>query len=116
MSIEIPKGTHGVSPQRSVASSFDGVKPSKSVSQEPNSKISREPVDYSTLPRSQSVKDAQSFQISDNDIAKLVNSVLMEQQKPVPAGLNAKDTPNNLQAGIVQNLKQNDYPVPSALR
>ena len=40
----------------------------------------------------------------------------MEQQKPVPAGLNAKDTPNNLQAGIVQNLKQNDYPVPSALR
>jgi hypothetical protein len=115
MSIESPKGTHGVSLQRSSATpSFEGgvTRPQAPVLQQ----IKPEPVDYSTLPRSQSVQGSQNFQISDKDISNLVNSVLMQQQKPVPTGLSAKDTPNDLQAGIVQNLKQNNYPVPSALR
>jgi hypothetical protein len=114
MSIEIPKNIHGINPQNlKTTPAFDAViKPQTIVPQ----KINREPVDYSSLARSESVQNSHTIQFNDKDITDIVRIALGQQQKPSPSGLSSKADTNTLQAGIIQNLKQNDYPIPKALR
>ncbi len=114
MSIEIPKNVYGISPQNLNATPAFGVavKPQNVATQT----INREPVDYSSFPRSESVHNSRNIQFNDKDITELVRVAMMQQQTPSPAGLSAKVDANTLQAGIIQNLQDNNYPIPKALR
>jgi hypothetical protein len=115
MSFEIPKTPQGISLQRSVTPSFDNVKPQISTPQENTLKISREAVDYSTLPMSQSTQALQAVLISDKDISKLVHDILSKQQDFSPAGLTTQETLNPFQSDVAQRIKENGYPTPRAL-
>ena len=79
--------------------------------------VAREPVDYNNIPMSRFVQKADVAHFDDVGIFNLVKGVLAEKQMPIPASLNhTPQSDNPLQLGIIQNLKQNNHPVPAALR
>lgn len=78
--------------------------------------INREPVDYRNVPISSTTQKASEVQFNDTDILNLVKNVLAEKQTPLPAAFDNVPENNPFQKDIVHNLKQNNYPVPVALR
>ncbi len=116
MSIEIPKNIHGISPQNlnTTPAVSTAIKPQSPQSVVPQ-KINRDPVDYSTLPRSESVHNSRNIQFNDKDITEIVRVALAQEQKSFPTGLKSKYNLTSFQSDIAQSVQKNGHPTPRAL-
>jgi hypothetical protein len=77
---------------------------------------SREPIDYSNVPISSTTQKASELQFNDTDILNIVKGALAEKQTPLPVAFDSVPQNNPFQKDIIHNLKNNNYPVPAALR